>query len=65
LPCSSAAPYSVTTTSTWCRGVVITVPASNHGTMRECSSSPILIVEGMHNSDLASSDRAGPETKSS
>ena len=35
LPISSAAPCSVTTTSTWWRGVVMTVPASNHGTMRD------------------------------
>ena len=65
LPCSSAAPYSVTMTSTWWRGVVITAPASNHGTIRERSSSPTVIVDGRHSSERSSRSRAGPDTKSS
>ena len=65
LPCSSAAPYSVTMTSTWWRGVVITAPASNHGTMRDRSSSPTVIVDGRQSSERSSRSRAGPATKSS
>jgi hypothetical protein len=65
LPWSSAAPCSVTITSTWCLGVVMTVPASNQGTMRERSSSPIVTVEGMQRIERSSSWSADPDTKSS
>ena len=65
MPWSSAAPYSVTLRSTWWRGVVITAPASNHGTIRERSSPLIVTVEGRQSIARASSDRAGPEMKSS
>ena len=59
-PWSSAAPCSVTITSTWWRGVVITAPASNQGTIRERSSPPIVTVEGRQSSERSSSESAGP-----
>ena len=59
LPCSSAAPYSVTITSTWWRGVVITAPASNQGTIRERSSPPSVTVDGRQSSERSSSESAG------
>ena len=58
-------PYSVTTTSIWCRGVVITAPASNHGTIRLRISPSRVTVEGRHRSERSSIDSPGPETKSS
>ena len=63
-PCSSAAPCSVMTTSTWWRGVVTTGPAADHGTIRERARRPHE-VEGRHSSERSSRSRPAPATKSS
>jgi hypothetical protein len=65
LPSSSATPYSVTITSTWCRGVVITAPGPNHGTIRECSSPSLENVDGRQISERSESSSPAPATKSS
>lgn len=53
-------------TSTWWRGVVITAPGPNHGTIRDRTwPSLVVYVEGRQISERSDSSSPAPATKSS